>query len=195
MKHSKYLIFIFFLLSNTGCKESAYILNIENTEELKTTILETEQLIKKIEILSSYKDTDYHYPLFWFKDNGITMMHTVVNYNPNDSIREGRRNPNTQDHIDTCRIMPGLSPDEWTLLKKDLRKLEDFDIKGNNVAFYNDFKFQFFYYDYLYPEGYEYRDIGYLALLSEDIVNTEDFKQQFIVMDKKDGIYLFKIIR
>lgn len=195
MKNSLYLILIFYLISITGCKESAYILKIEDTEELKTTIIETEQLIKKIEILPCYKDTDYHYPLFWFKDSGITMMHTIVNYNSNDSVKEGRRNPNTQDHIDTCRIIPGLSFEEWTLLKKDLRKLKDFDIKGNNVAFYNDGRFQFFYYDYLYPEGYEYRDIGYLALLSKNVVNTEDFKDRFKVMDKKNGIYLIKIIR
>jgi hypothetical protein len=183
------------VLCLNGCYRYAYKIDIEDTANLKTIIIETEKLIKKIEILSTYKDSDYNYPLFWFNDNGITMMHTIINYNPNDSISEGRHNPNIQEHIDTCKTIPGLTMEEWNILKNNLRKLEKLGIRKNKVAYYNDAKFQFFYYSYLYPEGYEYRDIGYLALLSEDVVNTEDFKQRFIVMDKKDGIYLIKIIR
>lgn len=192
IKRSISIIFLFLFLF-AGCWHSLYKIDIENTEDIKTTIIDTERLIKKIEILSKY--TYYSYPIFRFENNGITMIYTKVNYNSNDSIREGRSNPNTQNHIDTCQVIPGLTIDEWTLLKINLKKLENIGIKSNNVAFYNEEKLEFFYYSYLYPDNWEYCDIGYLALLSEDIVNTDDFKQRFTVMDEKDGIYLIKIIR
>ena len=192
MKRCNYIIFALCVLTLSGCYHFLYKIQIEKTDELKITIKETEALIKKVDILYIYKGLDYKYPLFFFKDNGITMMHTIVNYNPNDSIREGRRNPNLQNHIDTCKVIPGLTVEEWDLLKSNLRKLEKFGIKGNNVAFYNDAKFQFFYYDYIYPKKIEYMTIGYLALLSDEIINTKDFKLRFVVMDKKDGIYLIK---
>jgi len=132
------------LISLLSCNNN-YKINIDYTEDLKTIILETEALIKKIEILPKYRETDYNYPIFSFGDGGITMQHTVVNYNPLYSMREGRYNPNVQSHIDTCQVIPGLTSEEWIILKKNLRKLENLGIKGNDVAFYNDGKFQFFY--------------------------------------------------
>lgn len=191
MRKINIIILIFFLY---GCWQSIYKITIENTEDLKITIIKTEELIKKVEVLDIYKKLDYKYPIFKFKDDGITMINTMVNYDPNDSIKENRRNPNLQEHIDTCRVISGLNENEWIDLKKNLRKLEDFGIKGNNIAYYNDAKFEFFYYDYIYPTGWERKDIGYIALLSDKIVNEEDFKQRFVIMDQKDGIYLIKKI-
>lgn len=194
MKKHIYIAFLLLLFSVTGCWRLIYQIRIENVEECKTAILKTEELIKKITTLPLYNQ-DYHYPRFWFDEDGIRMLYTLINYNPKDSIINGKWNPNEQMNIDTCQTMPGLTTEEWGTLKDNLLVLRENGIKGSQVAFYNDAKFQFFYYDYIYPDvRFEFRDIGFLALLSDEMVSTRDFKYRFKVMDKKEGMYLIKEI-
>jgi transcription-repair coupling factor (superfamily II helicase) len=181
-----------------GCSSIYRIeMNDDEINELKTIILETESLIKKIDILDVYKhkEMDYIYPIFTLNDTVISMAYTKVNYDSNDSIREGRKNPNAQDYIDTCKYMPGLTIHEWNLLKDDLKKLVRYGIKNNNVAYYNDGKIRFFYYKYIQSKDLEYGDFGYLAFLSEKIIRERDFKTRFQIMDQKDDLYLIKLVR
>ena len=184
----KKAMLIMLLISLLSCHNN-YKINIKDTEDFKSTIIDTEMLIKKIEVLPKYKDIEHILPRFYFKNGGITMEYTSLNFNPIDSIRDGRYNPNEQEHIDTCHVIPGLTSNEWTILKKNLRKLENFGIEKNNIAFYNDGKFQFFYYLYYYCT-FDSRGSGHLALLSDEIVKTEDFKSRFDLIKKKDGIYM-----
>lgn len=91
--------------------------------------------------------------------------------------------------VDTCRVFPGLTVNEWQDLKKQLGILRNMKIVLSDNAFYNDGKFQFFYYSCLLPD-YQYSDRFCLALLSDEIVQTEDFKDRFLVVDKEKELYL-----
>lgn len=196
------IIGVFIMLIFSSCWRSGYKIDIDDTKDLKQIISETERLIKKIEVLSTCDDK---FVQFGLRDDAISLSYSTLNYDPNDSIREGRVNPNLQEMVDTCKTLPGLTANEWTLLKKDLYKLQNYGITGSKTAFCGSIKingdeicncktfdFWFFYYLYIYPKGGNYRDIGYLAVIPDSIVNTPCFEGYFKVMDKKDGLYLIK---
>ena len=183
----KKAIFIVLVICLNSCYHFVYKINIDDTKDFKATIIDTEILIKKIEVLPKYKNSTY--PMFRFENGGIDMLYTTLNYNPVDSIREGRNNPNSQRNVDTCNVMPGLTIEEWVLLKKNLRKLEYFGITRSDDDLYANTELQYFLYSYIYPDNWEYRDIGYLTLLSKEIINTKNFKQRFKIMDEKDGSF------
>lgn len=156
-----------------------------NVEELIYSIKLTEMYIKKIPALTNRTD---RYVTFGLTDDGhIDILGSTYHYNPNDTTWEGRNN--YQKMVDTCRVFPGLTVNEWQDLKKQLGILRNMKIVLSDNAFYNDGKFQFFYYSCLLPD-YQYSDRFCLALLSDEIVQTEDFKDRFLVVDKEKELYL-----
>lgn len=179
-------VLLFFVLLLGSCKNE-YVLDIDNVSELSNAILESEKYMKKIEVLPTYPND---HAVFGDLELGtIGLLYSTLNYDPNDSIREGRHNPNWQSNVDTLQNIPGLNPDEWKQLKYNLKILEKYGVYSSFQAYYNDGKFQFYY--YLYKLN-KYNKIGpraFLAVLSEEQTQTKDFKDRFIIMDRKHDLY------
>ncbi len=171
----------------SSCKNE-YVLDINNVPELSNAILESEIYMKKIEVLPTYPDDYVEVGDLYLGKIGL--LYSTLNYDPNDSIQEGRYNPNWQPNVDTLQNVPGLNPEEWKELKRNLKILGKYGIYSSSQAVYNDGKFQFYY--YLYKSD-KYNKIGpraFLAVLSEAQTQTRDFKSRFIIMDRKDNLYL-----
>lgn len=186
MRKNKFILLIFVLVMSS-CKNE-YVLDIDNVPELSSTILESERYMKKIEVLPTYPDDYVEVGDLYLGKIGL--LYSTLNYDPNDSIQEGRCNPNWQPNVDTLQNVPGLNPEEWKELKRNLKILGKYGIYSSSQAVYNDGKFQFYY--YLYKSD-KYNKIGpraFLAVLSEAQTQTRDFKSRFIIMDRKDNLYL-----
>ena len=186
MRKNKFILLIFVLVMSS-CKNE-YVLDINNVPELSNAILESEIYMKKIEVLPTYPD-DYVEVGYLYLGK-IGLLYSTLNYDPNDSIQEGRYNPNWQSNVDTLQNVPGLNPEEWKELKRNLKILGKYGIYWSEQEYYNDGKFQFYY--YLYKSD-KYNKIGpraFLAVLSEAQTQTRDFKSRFIIMDRKDNLYL-----
>lgn len=171
----------------SSCKNE-YVLDINNVPELSNAILESEIYMKKIEVLPTYPDDYVEVGDLYLGKIGL--LYSTLNYDPNDSIQEGRYNPNWQPNVDTLQNVPGLNPEEWKELKRNLKILGKYGIYSSSQAVYNDGKFQFYY--YLYKSD-KYNKIGpraFLAVLSEAQTQMRDFKSRFIIMDRKDNLYL-----
>lgn len=85
----------------SSCKNE-YVLDIDNVPELSNAILESEKYMKKIEVLPAYNSR--YYAEFGDLHLGkIGLLYSTLNYNPNDSIQEGRCNPNWQPNVDTLQ--------------------------------------------------------------------------------------------
>ena len=168
-----------------SCKDPE--IEFENVDEIVNSIKKTETYLKKIPALP-YLSNEY-VEFGFMRDGHVSMIGSTFNYNPNDTTREGYIN--YQEMVDTCRTFSGLTVDEWQDLKKQFATLREIQIVFNDNAFYNDGKFQFFYYTLILPR---YQNSGpfYLAVLSDDIVKTEDFKDRFVVLDKKGELYLLR---
>lgn len=154
---------IIFITLFSSCKPSVYEFKNEDVSKLKQVIIETEDLIKKIEILPDYKE---EYATFYFLRNGeITLRYSTLNYNLKDSIEDGIYNSNVQKNVDTCKNMPGLTDEQWISLKNKLYELKKNGIKGSETSHCNDGQFLFFYYSYIYPDNNGgYLDTGHLAI-------------------------------
>ena len=187
MRKNKFILLVFILVMSS-CKNE-YVLDIDNVSELNNAILESEKYMKKIEVLPAYYSR--YYAEFGDLHLGkIGLLYSTLNYDPNDSIQEGRYNPNWQPNVDTLQNVPGLNPEEWKELKRNLKILGKYGIYWSEQEYYNDGKFQFYY--YLYKSD-KYNKIGpraFLAVLSEAQTQMRDFKSRFIIMDRKDNLYL-----
>lgn len=184
----KYKISLMCLVIILVSCENHYVIDIENVAELRNAIIESEKHMKKIEVLSTYPND---YVEFSGLDSGrIDLIYSTLNYDPNDSIREKRHNPNFQENVDTLQSVPGLTKEEWKELKCKLKVLGKYGIVSSCQAYYNDGKFQFYYYLYKYDKYVKIGPRAFLAVLSEEQVQTKDFKQRFIIMDRKEDLYL-----
>lgn len=171
-----------------SCKNH-YLIDIENVTELRNAILESEKYMKKIEVLPTYHSITY-VEFGGLNQGRIDLIYSTLNYDPNDSIREKRHNPNLQLHVDTLQNIPGLNQEEWQKLKYDLNILGKYGIYSSWQEYYNDGKFQFYYYLYKLDEYNKIGPRAFLAVLSEEQTQTEDFNQRFIIMDRKDDLYM-----
>lgn len=186
MRKNKFILLVFILVMSS-CKNE-YVLDINNVPELSNAILESEIYMKKIEVLPTYPDDYVEVGDLYLGKIGL--LYSTLNYDPNDSIQEGRYNPNWQPNVDTLQNVPGLNPEEWKELKRNLKILGKYGIYWSEQEYYNDGKFQFYY--YLYKSD-KYNKIGpraFLAVLSEAQTQMRDFKSRFIIMDRKDNLYL-----
>ena len=198
-----YISIISIAVIYTGCRYFTYKIKIDDINDLKRTISSTEHLIKKIDRVPPYKD---QYVSFNFYNGSTSFNFSTLNYNPNDSIVEGRNNPNYQSCVDTCKVIPGLTSEEWNLLRQNLHKLNNHGIKGGQAYFCRSLitngkdicecdstEFWFFCYDYIFPQdSRSYFDVGCLALIPDSIINIPCFERFFKIMDKQEGVYLIK---
>ena len=179
------LSLVFVLIS---CKNEYVLDDIESVSELRNAILKSEKYMKKIEVLPTYPN---EYAEFGDLELGrIGLIYSTLNYNPNDSILEGRNNPNWQADVDTVQNIPGLKPEEWQELKLSLKILGKYGISRNEQISYHDEKFEFYIYFYKYNKYTKIGPPAYLAVLPEKQTLTDEFKKRFIIMDKRDDLYL-----
>lgn len=187
MKKYKFIL-LSLVLVLISCKNEYVLDDIENVPELRNEILESEKYMKKIEVLSTYPND---YAVFGDLELGeIGLLYSTLNYDPNDYIQEGRHNPNWQANVDTLQIIPGLNPKEWQELKRNLKVLGKYGIYSSFQEYYNDGKFQFYYYLYKYDKYIKIGPRAFLAVLPEKQTQTKGFKSSFIIMDKREDLYL-----
>ena len=182
------LLLLSLVLVLISCKNEYVLDDIENVSELRNAILKSEKYMKKIEVLPTYPN---EYAEFGDLELGkIGLLYSTLNYNPNDSIREGRNNPNWQADVDTVQNIPGLKSEEWQELKLSLKILGKYGISRNEQISYHDEKFEFYIYFYKYNKYTKIGPPAYLAVLPEKQTLTDEFKKRFIIMDKRDDLYL-----
>ncbi|NDV58065.1 hypothetical protein [Bacteroides sp. 519] len=187
MRIKEYKHFLVLLFCLTSCKNH-YCIDIENIDELRGAMLKTEEYVNRIEPL--YVDDCVTFGELSNDPKNITLSLSTLNYNSKDSIEQGRRNPNVQRHVEILDSIPGLTKNEWKLMKDNIEILRKYGIHSIKNVFYNDGRFQFYYFSY---KIYFYNGIGpsaYLAILPEEKTKTKAFKSRFIVMDKKEDLYL-----
>ena len=178
------LSLVFVLIS---CKNEYVLDDIESVSELRNAILKSEKYMKKIEVLPTYPN---EYAEFGDLELGrIGLIYSTLNYNPNDSILEGRNNPNWQADVDTVQNIPGLKPEEWQELKLSLKILGKYGIYRNEQISYHDEKFEFYIYYYKIDKYTKIGPPAYLAVLPEKQTLTDEFKSRFIIMDRRDDLY------
>ena len=182
------LLLLSLVLVLISCKNEYVLDDIENVSELRNAILKSEKYMKKIEVLPTYPN---EYAEFGDLELGkIGLLYSTLNYNPNDSIQEGRYNPNWQADVDTVQNIPGLKPEEWQELKLSLKILGKYGIYRNEQISYHDSKFEFYIYYYKIDKYTKIGPPAYLAVLPEKQTLTDEFKKRFIIMDKRDDLYL-----
>ena len=182
------LLLLSLVLVLISCKNEYVLDDIENVSELRNAILKSEKYMKKIEVLPTYPN---EYAEFGDLELGrIGLIYSTLNYDPNDSIQEGRYNPNWQTDVDTVQNIPGLKPEEWQELKLSLKILGKYGISRNEQISYHDEKFEFYIYFYKYNKYTKIGPPAYLAVLPEKQTLTDEFKKRFIIMDKRDDLYL-----
>ena len=182
------LLLLSLVLVLISCKNEYVLDDIENVSELRNAILKSEKYMKKIEVLPTYPN---EYAEFGDLELGkIGLLYSTLNYNPNDSIREGRNNPNWQADVDTVQNIPGLKSEEWQELKLSLKILGKYGISRNEQISYHDEKFEFYIYYYKFDKYTKIGPRAFLAVLPEKQTLTDEFKKRFIIMDKRDDLYL-----
>ena len=182
------LLLLSLVLVLISCKNEYVLDDIENVSELRNAILKSEKYMKKIEVLPTYPN---EYAEFGDLELGrIGLIYSTLNYDPNDSIQEGRYNPNWQTDVDTVQNIPGLKPEEWQELKLSLKILGKYGIYCNEQISYHDSKFEFYIYYYKIDKYTKIGPPAYLAVLPEKQTLTDEFKKRFIIMDKRDDLYL-----
>lgn len=190
MKKEFYIITFITTVCLFSCGGPIYKIRDKDMSELEQTLINTELLIKKIDVIPNYLQ---EYATFYFSEKGVELMYSTLNFNPNDSIKDGIRNRNIQEYVDTCKTIPGLTSEEWILLKESLYKLRSYGVKGSNIAFCNDGRYLFFYYPYIYPDDSGgLLSTGHLAVLTDSIVNSHCFKVRFQIMDQKNGLFMIR---
>ena len=183
------LLLLSLILILVSCKNEYILDDIESVSELRNAILKSEKYMKKIEVLPKYSGR--YYAEFGDLELGkIGLLYSTLNYNPNDSILEGRNNPNWQSNVDTLQNIPGLKPEEWQELKRNLKILGEYGIYSSEQEYYNDGNFEFYYYLYKFDKYTKIGPRAFLAVLPEKQTLTDEFKKRFIIMDKRDDLYL-----
>ena len=177
-----------------------YKLDLNNAKEVKSNILVINSLLKKIPIAPHYKNT---FPQYDVKKKNIYITFSKINYIQNDSILEGRYNPNSQ-MIDTINHIQGLLDKEVFQLKKSINFLEREGIVGNEY-FNNEFierdennnilsfcNFPFFVYPYKTKEWRtdNIDETKYIVVLFSKELKSDCFKKKYKVLDKVGNIYL-----
>ena len=181
------LLLLSLILILVSCKNEYILDDIESVSELRNAILKSEKYMKKIEVLPTYPN---EYAEFGDLELGkIGLLYSTLNYNPNDSIQEGRYNPNWQTDVDTVQNIPGLKPEEWQELKLSLKILGKYGIYRNEQISYHDSKFEFYIYYYKIDKYTKIGPPAYLAVLPEKQTLTDEFKSRFIIMDRRDDLY------
>ena len=181
------LLLLSLILILVSCKNEYILDDIENVSELRNAILESEKYMKKIEVLPKYSG---EYVEFGDLELGkIGLLYSTLNYNPNDSILEGRNNPNWQSNVDTLQNIPGLKLEEWQELKRNLKILGEYGIYSSEQEYYHDGKFEFYIYYYKIDKYTKIGPPAYLAVLPEKQTLTDEFKSRFIIMDRRDDLY------
>ena len=181
------LLLLSLVLVLISCKNEYVLDDIENVSELRNAILKSEKYMKKIEVLPTYPN---EYAEFGDLELGrIGLIYSTLNYDPNDSIQEGRYNPNWQTDVDTVQNIPGLKPEEWQELKLSLKILGKYGIYCNEQISYHDSKFEFYIYYYKIDKYTKIGPPAYLAVLPEKQTLTDEFKSRFIIMDRRDDLY------
>ena len=181
------LLLLSLVLVLISCKNEYVLDDIENVSELRNAILKSEKYMKKIEVLPTYPN---EYAEFGDLELGkIGLLYSTLNYNPNDSIQEGRYNPNWQTDVDTVQNIPGLKPEEWQELKLSLKILGKYGIYCNEQISYHDSKFEFYIYYYKFDKYTKIGPRAFLAVLPEKQTLTDEFKKRFIIMDKREDLY------
>ena len=182
------LLLLSLVLVLISCKNEYVLDDIESVSELRNAILKSEKYMKKIEVLPTYPN---EYAEFGDLELGrIGLIYSTLNYDPNDSIQEGRYNPNWQADVDTVQNIPGLKPEEWQELKLSLKILGKYGIYRNEQISYHDSKFEFYIYYYKFDKYTKIGPRAFLAVLPEKQTLTDEFKKRFIIMDKRDDLYL-----
>ena len=182
------LLLLSLVLVLISCKNEYVLDDIENVSELRNAILKSEKYMKKIEVLPKYSGR--YYAEFGDLELGkIGLLYSTLNYNPNDSIQEGRYNPNWQTDVDTVQNIPGLKPEEWQELKLSLKILGKYGIYRNEQISYHDSKFEFYIYYYKFDKYTKIGPRAFLAVLPEKQTLTDEFKKRFIIMDRRDDLY------
>ena len=186
--HKYKFILLSLVLVLISCKNEYVLDDIENVSELRNAILESEKYMKKIEVLPKYSG---EYVEFGDLELGkIGLLYSTLNYNPNDSILEGRNNPNWQSNVDTLQNIPGLKPEEWQELKRNLKILGEYGIYSSEQEYYHDGKFEFYIYYYKFDKYVKIGPRAFLAVLPEKQTLTDEFKKRFIIMDRREDLYL-----
>ena len=181
------LLLLGLVLVLISCKNEYVLDDIESVSELRNAILKSEKYMKKIEVLPTYPN---EYAEFGDLELGrIGLIYSTLNYDPNDSIQEGRYNPNWQTDVDTVQNIPGLKPEEWQELKLSLKILGKYGIYCNEQISYHDSKFEFYIYYYKIDKYTKIGPPAYLAVLPEKQTLTDEFKSRFIIMDRRDDLY------
>ena len=182
------LLLLGLVLVLISCKNEYVLDDIESVSELRNAILESEKYMKKIEVLPKYSG---EYVEFGDLELGkIGLLYSTLNYNPNDSILEGRNNPNWQSNVDTLQNIPGLKPEEWQELKRNLKILGEYGIYSSEQEYYHDGKFEFYIYYYKFDKYVKIGPRAFLAVLPEKQTLTDEFKKRFIIMDRREDLYL-----
>ena len=186
--HKYKFILLSLVLVLISCKNEYVLDDIENVSELRNAILESEKYMKKIEVLPKYSG---EYVEFGDLELGkIGLLYSTLNYNPNDSILEGRNNPNWQSNVDTLQNIPGLKLEEWQELKRNLKILGEYGIYSSEQEYYHDGKFEFYIYYYKFDKYVKIGPRAFLAVLPEKQTLTDEFKKRFIIMDRREDLYL-----
>ena len=183
------LLLLSLILILVSCKNEYILDDIESVSELRNAILKSEKYMKKIEVLPKYSGR--YYAEFGDLELGkIGLLYSTLNYNPNDSILEGRNNPNWQSNVDTLQNIPGLKLEEWQELKRNLKILGEYGIYSSEQEYYHDGKFEFYIYYYKFDKYVKIGPRAFLAVLPEKQTLTDEFKKRFIIMDRREDLYL-----
>ena len=111
------LLLLSLVLVLISCKNEYVLDDIENVSELRNAILKSEKYMKKIEVLPTYPN---EYAEFGDLELGrIGLIYSTLNYDPNDSIQEGRYNPN-------CRYCTKYTGIETRRMARTKTKSENF---------------------------------------------------------------------
>lgn len=170
----------------TSCDSSAVKIEIEDIGKLKALMVETELLAKKIEVLPFHGNGTY--VKFYDLDKGINISYSTLNYDPQN---EGKYRNNPQTGVEKYESIAGLTNEEWAKLKENLSQLASYGITSFNPPAGS--LTQFFYCDYpQYAESDSLVDMTFLAVLTDEKVNSLNFKIGYYILDEKDGLYLFR---
>lgn len=166
-----------------------YKINIDESLILKEKITEIEFSLNKVEKAPKYENLS---PQFSTNKKNIYLLYSNINYSYKDSIIEGRYNPNLQNVTFVDKIN-GIEHDEMIRLKKNIIFLCDKNICFQEYVLCDpDNQIGFYIYRYVYQEwmlNYPEK-IGYIALLNDEIIKSDCFKGNFIILDKLNGLFL-----
>jgi len=191
--------FVFLCIGCTSTKNE-YVIKVKDVKRVQENILKEEKILKKISTLNHYENT---YPQYDSDSKYIYITYSNINYNANDSILEGRYNPNSQ-RIDTLKHIDNLSNDDIIELKRSIYYLQTEGITGNeylsnefivrkeNNEIISSDKCPFFVYPYNVKDWMieNPEKMGYVVVLNKSQVKSKCFVDNYTIQDKKDNLYI-----